>query len=103
MSDTETRIVRLVMQDLAGALGSSSASALEDIAARAHLFTSNVGEFEQRVVDDIQQYLHDTFSDTTWPPCPYHPSHPLWYSEGWWTCAETGQRVARLGELSTKS
>jgi hypothetical protein len=30
------------------------------------------------VVDDVQQYIHDTFIDTTWPACPRHPNHPLW-------------------------
>ena len=29
------------------------------------------------VAEGIQQYLHDTFVDTTWPSCPLHPNHPL--------------------------
>jgi hypothetical protein len=40
-------------------------------------------DFEQRVVDDVQQFVHDSFADTSWPACPEHPTHPLWFSEGW--------------------
>jgi hypothetical protein len=29
-------------------------------------------------VEDLQQRLHDTFVDTTWPACPRHRQHPLW-------------------------
>jgi hypothetical protein len=33
------------------------------------------------VVDDVQQYFHDAFVDTTWHGCPHHPNHPLWFSQ----------------------
>jgi hypothetical protein len=29
-------------------------------------------------VEDLEQRLHDTFVDTTWPACPRHRQHPLW-------------------------
>jgi hypothetical protein len=51
-------------------------------------------------VDDLQQYLHDSFADTTWPRCPDHPNHPLWYADKWWKCEQSGRRVSRLGTLS---
>jgi DNA replication protein DnaC len=60
-------------------------------------------DFEQRVVDDVQQCLHDTFVDTSWPACPEHLNHPLWYSEGWWRCERSGRRAAALGELSRRA
>jgi hypothetical protein len=28
-------------------------------------------------VEQLQQLLHDTFVDTTWPTCPRHRQHPL--------------------------
>jgi hypothetical protein len=33
--------------------------------------------FPLAVADDAQQFLHDTFEDTTWPACPTHLRHPL--------------------------
>ena len=65
-------------------------------------FSNDAADFAQRVVDEVQQYLHDTFVDTTWPSCPHHPSHPLWYSEQWWRCEQSGIRVARVGELAAE-
>lgn len=34
--------------------------------------------FVARVLEETQQWLHDTFVDTTWPRCPEHGNHPLW-------------------------
>jgi hypothetical protein len=51
-------------------------------------------------VNDVQQYFHDTFVDTTWPACPRHPRHPLWYRAGSWWCVQDGVAVASLGELT---
>ena len=72
---------------------------MEESAARIRLFSDSALDFEQKVVDDVQQYLHDAFVDTTWPRCPDHHNHPLWYSDQWWTCEHTGKRVALLGAL----
>jgi hypothetical protein len=47
----------------------------------------------------VQQCVHDTFVDTSWPACPEHSNHPLWYVEGWWSCKRSGARVAPLGGL----
>ena len=63
------------------------------------MLTDDPEVFERRVVEDVQQFLHDTFVDTSWPLCPEHPNHPLWYSDGWWKCAHTGRRLAPLGAL----
>jgi hypothetical protein len=56
-----------------------------------------------RAVEETQQWLHDTFLDTTWPACPEHPNHPLWLDENTppaWCCPTTGTRVALLGSLA---
>ena len=69
-----------------------------EAAARILLFADEVADYQQRVVDDVQQSIHDAFVDTAWPACPIHGNHPLWFSEGWWRCPQAGP-VARLGEL----
>jgi hypothetical protein len=55
-------------------------------------------------VEDLQQYLHDTFVDTSWPPCPRHPHHPMWLGEGQgggivWCCPREHAEIAPLGML----
>ena len=53
-----------------------------------------------KLVEDVQQEFHDTFVDTTWPACPRHGRHPLWYHEdGWWWCERDGVALYRLGDL----
>lgn len=52
-----------------------------------------------KLAADVQQELHDTFVDTTWPYCPEHPNHPMWFDAGAWRCASGGTTVAPLGEL----
>lgn len=103
VTDTdEARVVGLILQDLACTVGPGHELAVQELAARQRLFSEDAAAFERRVVDDVQQYLHDTFADTTWPACPHHPNHPLWYSEQWWGCEQSGVRIARLGELAAE-
>ena len=52
-----------------------------------------------KLASDVQQELHETFVDTTWPHCPTHPNHPLWFEDEAWRCTSGGAFVARLGEL----
>ena len=102
VSDTDAaRVVRLLLQDLASTVGPGHDSVVEEAAARIRLFTGAAADFEQRVVDDVQQYLHDNFIDTSWPRCPDHPNHPLWYSQGSWYCSRQGV-IAPLGELASR-
>lgn len=93
------RVARLLERDLAETIGPGHESAVEEAVTRIRLFADDPTEFEQRVVDDVQQRLHDTFVDTSWPACPEHPNHPLWYSDGWWICERSGRRAAPLGGL----
>ena len=39
------------------------------------------GDLTLRVAEEVQQWLHDTFLDPTWPACPEHRRHPLWLSD----------------------
>ena len=59
------------------------------------------GAFDLKVVDDFQQYVHDTHVHTTWPACPRHPNHPMQYAveHDAWCCPLDGAPIAPLGEL----
>lgn len=53
-------------------------------------------------VEDLQQRLHDTFVDTTWPACPRHRQHPRWLLEDdrggtAWCCPRDHAAIAPLG------
>lgn len=55
-------------------------------------------QFLTRVVEETQQWLHDTFLDTTWPKCPEHGNHPLWVNDEEnpaWACASRTPRSAQ--------
>jgi hypothetical protein len=95
--------VRLVLRDLASTIGAGDEVFVQTAAARIRLFTDDAADFEQRVVEEVQQQVHDTCVDTSWPRCPDHPNHPLWYSDKWWRCVETAKAVAPLGALGDKA
>ena len=97
------RVLRLLVHDLVDTIGRGQEPVVEEAVARIRIFTDDPADFEQRVVNDVQQCLHDAFVDTSWPACPEHPNHPLWYSEGWWRCERSGTRVAPLGELRRRA
>jgi hypothetical protein len=94
------RIVNLLCRDLEHTVGAGHERVVEEAAARIRLFSDDAADFEQRVVDEVQQELHDSFVDTSWPRCPAHPHHPLWYSAPCWVCDKTGSVFAQLGTLS---
>ena len=56
--------------------------------------------FIEYVVEQVQQDMHDSFADISWPACPRHPHHPMWYSDGHWRCATDKVPIVALGELS---
>ncbi len=96
----QARVVGLLVRDLASTVGPGHESVVEEAAARILLFTDGPDYFEHEVVDDVQQTLHDTFVDTSWPRCPEHPHHPLWYLNKSWTCQQSGRQIAALGGLA---
>ena len=96
-------MVGLLTQDVASTTGPGFENFVVESASRHRLFIDDVVEYQQRVIDDVQQRFHDEFVDTTWPTCPRHPNHPLWCSGGWWRCAKTGEAVAALGALPNLS
>jgi hypothetical protein len=99
IDDTQfQRIVSLLRADLLATAVDCDAIVLEE-ATRLRLFAGSTDAYDDEVVGQVQQRLHDEFIDTTWPACPQHPNHPLWMSDGWWRCPSSGTAVAPLGQL----
>jgi hypothetical protein len=65
------------------------------------------GSYAIKLAEDIQQQLHDTFVDTTWPACPLHPQHPLWldgeHDRAVWRCTLAAVDIAPLGSLFSEA
>lgn len=94
--DEET-VTRLLMKDVAATLGSSHRDHIRSTASDHRRLADHYGDFVDRVVNDVQQFFHDTRIDTTWPACPSHSNHPMWFEAGWWRA--DGEPVAPLGGL----
>ncbi|MGB2716679.1 MAG: hypothetical protein WBC51_21025 [Vicinamibacterales bacterium] len=89
--------------DVAATIGGDHMYEIVEAASRIRPFAHALSDYKQRVVDDVQQWFHDAFIDTSWPTCPYHPNHPLWLSDGWWRCEQSWTAVAKLGALGESS
>ena len=113
MLNTE-RIVRLLTEDAVRTLGERARTEVRSVAtnmeenARVWLeqgdnLAAVQRDFNREVVDHFQQDVHDDHWDTTWPACPRHPNHPLWYDDRReaWYCPRNGEALARLGELAS--
>jgi hypothetical protein len=97
---TYDEVVELLLRDVETTLGPS---ARDEAAAFARLERrlGNVREHQaETLVDSVQTYIHDCFIDPTWPACPLHGQHPLWFGRdnAWW-CASDDVKVAALGTL----
>lgn len=92
------RIVELLRTDVSATSARDCDDLIWQEARHARELVSAAG-YEDYVVAQVQQRLHDEFIDTTWPACPEHPNHPLWFAEGWWRCEASGTRIAELGQL----
>jgi hypothetical protein len=58
-----------------------------------------------QAIDRMQQWLHDTFVDATWPSCPRHPNHPMWIGEAddgslAWFCSQDEAVMVPVGTLA---
>jgi len=92
------RLMGLLRADLS-ATGLTCDDIVLEEANRVRLYAGHAETYEDEVVDQVQQRVHDEFIDTTWPACPQHPNHPLWIGDGWWRCIAAGTAVAQLGHL----
>jgi len=97
--DDQARVIQLVARDLDATIGPGHEHLAVDNAVRIRDFEDDLTIYEQRVVDDTQQAVHDQFIHTAWPQCPRH-AHPLWFRDGSWWCERDGHAVAALGELN---
>jgi hypothetical protein len=107
------RVARLLLQDSVPTLGERARAEVRRLAANYEALArewiadgSRLGDaqrsVDQNFVDALQQTAHDLFWDTSWPACPRHPRHPLWYevdSDAWW-CAQDQEAIAPLGALA---
>lgn len=100
MSDAMDAHAAALKRDVAVTLGERHARIVERHARRLlPLVGGGADALTTKLTEDVQQELHDTFVDTTWPYCPEHPNHPLWFDEGAWRCRGGGTFAAPLGEL----
>ena len=72
---------------------------VDEVVEFALTFVEDAAWFTDKVVEDLQQRMHDEFVDTVWPQCPHHRHHPLWLHDGAWVCEQDGVSVAPLGAL----
>ena len=93
----EQRVVTLLARDVFATVGPGYEATIRRFARTHRELAQDLADFTRRLVDDVQQYLHDVRVDTAWPRCPHHPNHPMWFRDGWW-CADS-QPVVRLGDL----
>jgi hypothetical protein len=92
-------LLELLRRDLR-ATGHASHVAIVDAAAlNAAGLDLRAEDVLEKVVGDVQQRMHDEFVDTTWPRCPLHANHPLWYEGGVWRCPSSNAAQAELGQL----
>jgi len=97
LAEFSARLV-LLEHDIASTIGEAYRHEVGSVAENARQFARADG-FVEKVVEDVQQIFMDTFVDTTWPSCPRHPNHPLWFHDDAWYCDRDGVALASLGEL----
>ena len=95
----EARVVTLLSRDVATTIGPGHEARIRRAATDVRALRSEVDDYVAKVVEDVQQELHDLFIDPSWPSCPLHHRHPLWLHDGHWTCGESRVSVAPLGQL----
>src|SRR6185436_7970812 len=73
----EEQLVALLGRDVGSTLGDEHLDVVRSKARHHRQFADSPVWYVERVVEDVQQYFHDCFIDTTWPTCPSHPNHQL--------------------------
>ena len=100
MIDAFTRAVPLLERDVVATLGEGYRQTVCE--AAAFIVDYELPRHVDSLVQRVQQEFHDTFVDTTWPACPRHGRHPLWYhDDGSWLCEHDRVAFCKLGELGT--
>jgi hypothetical protein len=66
-AEDETRVVSLLRADVEATIGSGHDEAIIQAAARRRLYADVPVQYVGDVVDEVQQYIHDAFVDTSGP------------------------------------
>ena len=99
----DSDMLRLLRRDVAATLGVDGQGVVDDVAASIRSWWREPSGYHEKVIEEVQQYFHDCFIDTSWPKCPRHPNHPMWYADGHWWCERDQVVIAELGELGSRS
>jgi hypothetical protein len=91
--------VPLLERDVVRTAGARYRGIVRDTAANVE--TLGIATRVEKLVADVQQYLNDTLTDTSWPACPRHPAHALTYRDGAWWCDRDTVPIAALGDLQS--
>jgi hypothetical protein len=91
-------VVERLSRDLRNSGRGSYVDVVQEFADHALEYIDDPAYFVERVVEDVHNFILDDV--ITWPVCPHHPHHPLWYHDGAWICEQAGLVVAPLGELT---
>lgn len=97
-------VIDLIAPDLVATLGWMVDQAKEVVATAGAVYEQDPALVAVRVAEEVQQWLHDSFLDATWPSCPSHRNHPLWLAEEppfTWHCPRDSTAIAPLGQLGT--
>lgn len=93
--------IKLIVADALATTGEAHEEEIRTRAEDHRDWFDDPYEYMDRVVEDVQADFHDHFVDTTWPACPIHPRHPMWFWSGWWRCEESNKKIAELGCLGS--
>jgi hypothetical protein len=98
MQLSQEAVVPLLERDVSRTVGEAHVSLVRAFAEdNMDLDRDDLGD---KLVEDLQQHFHDAFVDPTWPACPRHRNHPLWYKDGSWWCEQDDVAISALGELT---
>lgn len=101
MTEALKRLIPLLENDVVATLGEQ----YRHVARAANKYFEYYGDpagYDEKVVENVQEEILETWIDTTWPACPRHGRHPLFYhDDGWWWCERDRVAVCKLGDLAT--
>ena len=95
------QVIRLLRRDVRVTVGPEYDADVTSLAANVLTFRE-ANDAGDKIIEDVQQYLHDTFVDNTWPTCPRHPNHPMWFRDKAWWCEQDKVPLVRLGERPSR-
>ena len=97
---TYERVIQLLLRDVEATIGRLGWEEAVKFIRDERALGNVRDDCSEELVGSLQTYIHDSFIDTSWPACPRHRNHPLWFGreDSWW-CSQDNDRVAALGDL----